>query len=261
MATAHLITKREVLQDSLKVFDPLELAAPVTICAKLLMQTLWQKHLERDELLEPELHEQWHSIISDIKKLPLLHINRHYFTVTYEKHNVQLHLFADANTKAYGAVAFLKLRQESSFVMAKIRVTPLKRPTLPRWELMAALNSSSLAIDSLQLHGTPVFIWTSSQVVLHWNHSKKTLPQFVSSLVSAFHNVLPSASWRFCSSSDNPANLLTRGITYDQLQSSLMWLNRPPWLLSDNLWPKWKPTEALQLQVSLVEAEEAAQPG
>ena len=263
LATVHLITKREVLQDSLKVFDPLGLVVPVTIRAKLLMQALWQKHLEWDEPLEPELCEQWHSIISDIKKLPLLHINRRYFTVTYEKHNVQLHLFADASTKAYGAVAFLKLRQESSFVMAKTRVAPLKRPTLPRLELMAALTASNLAkfiIDSLQLHATPVFIWTDSQIVLHWIHSKKTLPQFVSSRVSVIHNVLPSASWRFCPSSDNPADLLTRGITYDQLQSSLMWLNGPPWLLSDSLWPTWKPTEALQLQVSLIEAEEAAQP-
>ena len=103
LAAVHLITKCEVLQDSSKVFDP------VTIRAKFLMQTLWQKHLEWDEPLEPELCEQWHSIITDIKKLPQLHINRRYLSVAYEKHNVQLHLFADVSTKAYGAVAFRRL--------------------------------------------------------------------------------------------------------------------------------------------------------
>ena len=91
LAAVHLITEYEVLQDSLKMFDPLGLAVLVTIHAKLLMQTLWQKHLEWDEPLEPELCKQRHSIISDIKKLTRLHINRHYFMVTYEKHNVQLH--------------------------------------------------------------------------------------------------------------------------------------------------------------------------
>ena len=179
------------------------------------------------------------------------------------ENNVQLHVFVDASTKAYGAVAFLKLQQESSFVMAKSRVAPLKRLTFPRLELMAALTATHLAkfiIDSLQLHNTSVFMWTDSQIVLYWIHNKKTLPQFVSSQVSKIHNVLPSASWRFCSTNNNPADLLTRGITYDQLQSSLMSLKGPPWLLSDNLWPEWKPTEALQLQVSLVEAEETAQP-
>ena len=39
-----------------------------------------------------------------------------------------------------------------------------------------------------------------------------------------------------------------------------MWLSGPPWLPSESLWPEWKPTDNLQLQVSLVEAEEAAQP-
>jgi len=34
----HLVTKREVLQDLLKVFDPLGFAAPVVIRAKILMQ-------------------------------------------------------------------------------------------------------------------------------------------------------------------------------------------------------------------------------
>ena len=147
--------------------------------------------------------------------------------------------------------------------MAKTCVAPLKHPTLPRLELMAALTATHLAkfiIDFLQLHNTSVFMWTDSQIVSYWIHSKKTLPQSVSSRVSEIHNVLPSASWRFCSANDNPADLLTKGNTYDQLQSSLMWLKDPPWLLSDNLWPEWKPTEALQLQVSLVEAEETAQP-
>ena len=147
--------------------------------------------------------------------------------------------------------------------MAKTRVAPLKRPTLPRLELMAALTATHLAIfiiDTLRLHNIPVFIWTDSQIVLYWIHSQKTLPQFVSAQVSEIYNVLPSASWRFCSTNDNPADLLTRGITYDQLQSFLMWLNGPPWLLSENQWPERKPTEALQLQVSLVETEEATQP-
>jgi len=39
-----------------------------------------------------------------------------------------------------------------------------------------------------------------------------------------------------------------------------MWLKGPPWLLFDNLWPVWKPTDVLLLQVSLVEAAEIAQP-
>ena len=40
LAHDHLVTKREVLQDLSKVFDPLAFIAPVVIQAKLLMQQL-----------------------------------------------------------------------------------------------------------------------------------------------------------------------------------------------------------------------------
>jgi len=124
------------------------------------------------------------------------------------------------------------LQQESSFVMANY--SPLKSPTLPHLELMAALAATHLEkfiTDSLQLCNNSIFIWTDSQVVLYWINSKKSLPQFVSSKVSEIHNTLPSASWRFCSTIGNPADLLTLMTNYS-----------PPWsgfmAHPDNLWPE-----------------------
>ena len=40
-----LVTKREVLRESSKVFDPLGLLSPVTIKARVFMQTLWQHNV------------------------------------------------------------------------------------------------------------------------------------------------------------------------------------------------------------------------
>ncbi len=221
-----LTTKREVLQESSKVFDPIGLTAPVTIRSKLLMQKLWQRHTEWDEPLDNELHKEWQGIVNDIKQLPHFTITRSYFTTTFDTHSVELHLFADASVKAYGSVAFLLLQQQTSFVMAKSRVAPLKQCTLPRLELMAALVAARLAkfiISSLKLQRAPTFIWTDSQIVLYWIRSSKKLPQFVSHRVAEINQSIPSASWNYCPTNDNPADLLTRGLTFDQFKSSLLW--------------------------------------
>ena len=119
-----LITKREVLQQSSKIFDPLGFLSPVTIQAKLLMQTLWQKHVDWDEPLEKDLQDEWHTIAKDIQDATMMTIPRRYFTT--EDVSPQLHVFADASTKAYGAVAYLQVNSHTSFVMAKTRVAPLK---------------------------------------------------------------------------------------------------------------------------------------
>jgi len=57
-----LITKREVLQQSSKIFDPLGYLSPVMIQAKLLLQQLWQPNVQWDGPLPQPLQEQWVSV-------------------------------------------------------------------------------------------------------------------------------------------------------------------------------------------------------
>ena len=82
-----------------------------------------------DEPVEKEVAKEWQAIVTDILKLPNFPIARWYFTTTS---HMELYVFADASTKAYGAIAFLCRKQESltSFVMAKSTVAPLKALTL-----------------------------------------------------------------------------------------------------------------------------------
>ena len=148
--------------------------------------------------------------MDDIKQLPHFTINRPYFTTTFDTHSVELHLFADASIRAFCSVTFLLLRQQSSFVMAKTCVAPLKHCTLPRLELMATLVAARLAkfmINSLKLRSTPSFIWTDSQIVSYWIHSSKKLPHFISHHVAEIHQSIPSTAFNYCPTNDNPAHL------------------------------------------------------
>ena len=63
-------------------------------------------------------------------------------------------------------------------------------------------------------------------------------------------------SWRFCPIEDNPADLLTRGITSLQLKSSRLWEHGPQWLPSHTSWPTWKFSPTIGLQALAVTATE-----
>ncbi|XP_058817082.1 uncharacterized protein LOC131680381 [Topomyia yanbarensis] len=57
--SAAVITKRIVLSDVSRLFDPLGLVGPVIIQAKIFIQELWKQECSWDEPLLPELQEYW----------------------------------------------------------------------------------------------------------------------------------------------------------------------------------------------------------
>ena len=63
---SKLVTKREVLQQSCKTFDPIGFATPVTIRVKILIQTLWKKGVDWDEPLDNVLCQEWFSIFNSL---------------------------------------------------------------------------------------------------------------------------------------------------------------------------------------------------
>jgi len=149
------------LQQSSKIFDPLGYLSPVTIQAKLLLQQLRQANVQWDEPLPQPLQEQWILVASKIQNATNILICRQYLTTEGPITVDQIHIFADASTKAYGAIAYLRTGNLTAFIMAKTRVAPLKELTLPRLELMAAAVATRVSIfvvDSLSLQDVPLFL-------------------------------------------------------------------------------------------------------
>ena len=195
---------------------------------------------------------------TDIREATSTSIARRYFTSEDNQSLYQLHIFSDASTKAYGAIAFICNGTSTRFVMAKTRVAPLKQLTLPKLELMAALigaRLSSFIMNTIKLSPSVVHLWTDSQIVLYWLQSEKRLNQFVSHRVTEILQLTTSAAWRYCPTADNPADLLTRGVTSVQLQSSLLWRFGPQWLTTRDNWPAWLPSTALHMQAAVLNSE------
>ena len=225
----NLVTKREVLRESSAIFDPLGLVSPVTIKARIFIQNLWQQQLQWDELLQQNDQDQWLTITKEIGEATSTSIDRQYFTENTQSSR-QLHVFTDASMKAYGAVAFLCSKSSTSFVMSKARVAPLKQLTLPKLELMGALTGARLSYfisQALDLPPSTVHLWSDNQIVLYWLKSEKKLHQFVSHRATEIRQLTSTATWKYCPTVENLADLLTRGITVVQMQSSLLWHHGP----------------------------------
>ncbi|XP_070546927.1 uncharacterized protein [Ptychodera flava] len=235
----YLATKREVTQVTASLFDPLGYLSPVQVKAKTFIQDIWKRNLDLDEPLETDLANRWKHIVSDFNASTEIKIDRRYFAENTSADH-ELHVFADASCKAYGAAAYLRRGDKTSLVMAKTRVAPIKELSLPCLELMAALVGSRLlrfVQDALQdkVNITDRTLWSDNQCVIHWiTRRDKKLPVFVANRVKEIRNV--PCTIKYCPTKDNPADLLTRGISTRELEKSNLWWQGPPWLKQGD-WP------------------------
>ncbi|XP_065917809.1 uncharacterized protein [Dysidea avara] len=250
--TQHsLATKRDVLKDVSKLFDPLGFVSPITMSFKVFLQELWQHKLDWDEPLPDDLKTRWATIATSLQSIQTLPIYRPY--LSSDAGCRELHVFVDASKKGYGAVAYICQDGKSSLIMSKSRVAPIRELTLPKLELMAAVIGSRLLnfiLTSLSpiYNNIPIYMWSDSQIVLYWIDSSKKLPQFVSHRVTEINQTVPVTSWKYCPTGDNPADLLTRGLTTDQFNATLhLWMNGPTWLRVQHQWPTWQQSDISHL--------------
>lgn len=203
------------------------------------MQKLWQLKTTWDEPLDDGFQAQWRDIATDLKATAQFSVSRRYFNVCLS--HPTIHCFADASQHAYGAIVFLVQNSQVSFVIAKARVAPLKSLTIPRLELMAALVATRLTHFVLKaIPSDTVHMWSDSQIVLHWLNSQKPLPVFVRHRTAEIQSLLPQANWSYCPTSENPADLLSRGTTTEMLMSSPLWNYGPAWLTNPSQWPSFQ---------------------
>ncbi|XP_076291065.1 uncharacterized protein LOC143214212 [Lasioglossum baleicum] len=241
-------TKRAVLSNIARLFDPLGWVTPTTVYAKILMQQLWVQKCSWDSPLPPVLLERWERYRLELPVLNSLSISRW----THQDVNIsscQLHGFTDASTLAYAAAVYLRLVTSSgqiviSLLAAKSKVAPVKPLTVPRLELSAALLLTHLVVFIRQsLHelpeNVPFYCWTDSTITLCWlRQPASKWKTFVANRVAQINSTLPDAIWRHVPSEENPADCKSRGLLPSQLLAHDLWWTGPSWLkLSTEHWP------------------------
>jgi hypothetical protein len=89
---------------------------------------------------------------------------------------VQLHNFSDASEIGYGSASYLRTefidgRVTCSLVFGKSRTAPLRKISIPRLELQAAVLSvriSEIMQREIEITFSKICYWTDSEVVLKY---------------------------------------------------------------------------------------------
>lgn len=239
-------TKRGVLSTISQLFDPLGLLGPVMISAKILMQKLWALKLSWDEPLPESQRKIWQEFANQLSYVNKIHIDRKIIDTSCNIHNnvYELHGFCDASKSGYGACIYLRTKNENglfsvNLICAKSRVAPLKTITIPRLELCGAVLLSNLLTKVKNHINLPIqqcYYWTDSTIVLSWLKGNAVdWKVFVAHRVSEIQSLTDINQWHHVTSNNNPADILSRGITPAKLLNATIWWHGPPYLLSEHL--------------------------
>jgi len=198
------------------------------------MQQLWQLKVNWDDPLNTEVKEHWQGIQQNLPMIRCMLIDR--LVLSEEKvTKVELHGFSDESELAYGACLYIRSidvhgKITTKLLCSKSRVAPLKRLSLPRLELYAAVLLADMyqaSSRALKVSFNKIRFWTDPMVVLAWLSSPATRwKTFVANRVSHIHEITAVENWNHISSKENPADLVSRGVDANTL----------------NGYSKWKPT-------------------
>lgn len=208
-------TKRKVLSEISKLFDPLGWMAPFVIKAKVLMQRICQheKCNNWNDELPSDLLGQWIDIFEQMKQPIPVQVPR-WIGLSNDMVKVELRCFADASTRAYCSAIYLRVvlmngQIKCTLVAAKTKVAP-QNPliTIPRLELCAAVLLKRLqkrVLIGLQLENYSVHAWSDSKICFSWLATQPSKwSVFVAHRVSEIQKELPFSQWAFVSTSENP---------------------------------------------------------
>ena len=234
------LTRRGLLSLTSSLYDPLGFVAPVTLSAKLILQSLCRKGLQWDEPIPDCEAKQWAEWDESLSHLSTVRIPRCIKPATIGiEFSVELHHFADGSEKAYGTASYVKVYDNKghsnvSLLMGKARLAPLKTVSIPRLELSAAVvavRMHQMIMRELDLKVDKSVFWTDSESTLKCIHNTKTrFKTFVANRLAVIHDATQPQDWRYVPSELNPADVASRGIQPNESTRLQFWLDGPEFL-------------------------------
>ena len=192
--------------------------------------------MEWDEELQPTEQARWLSLFREMEQLNDVEFQR-CITPIDTVGKPMLCIFSDAPEAAFGACVYVRWQLSNGdyqvqFVTAKSRVAPLKKLSVPRLELQAAVMATRLYTavkEEMKLQvGRTVFM-TDSTIVLAWIRSQaRGFKQFVSVRIGEILTKSDPGQWKHVPGDMNPADDISRGVSVKELM--YRWTQGPEFL-------------------------------
>jgi transposase len=159
--------------------------------------------------------------------------------------STELHLFCDGSGIAFGAVAYQVFdygtHKESAFILSKKKCNSLRKRSIPQVELLSAVVSSRMfyTLNGL-VQFDEVYYWSDSLCTLYWIKKEgQRYGVFVMNRITEINDLTEPQHWRHVPTEDNPADKVTRGLSFDKFKVDKVWQCGPEWLLKQkDWWPK-----------------------
>ena len=254
LPTNYSKTKRGLMSDISRVFDILGWVSPAILQMKVQYQELWALEIGWDDSLPKSIekkHSKWRA------QLPILaehQLPRPYYLGAEQTVTIELHGFADASMKAYGAVCYLRSTYQHHpplirLVTSKTKVAPRVKPSnndsqpkglsISRLELCGAHLLSKLLLQvmtTLKISVEQVHAWTDSSCVLSWlDGNPRDYQVFVTNRVAQILDTIPPQHWKHIPTGQNPADAASRGMYPAELAQHQLWWEGPDLLHQEPL--------------------------
>ena len=171
----NILTKRFIVGKVAEVLDPLGLASPFIVQAKILIQGLWTMGLGWDDRITHKTSirtKEWFLELEELKEIKV--------PISLREPKVEtsstVHTFVDASNSAYEAVSYLRCEYAEelysvSIIASKNKVAPLTPMTTPRLKLLVPIVGLHLTTSITRAFDIPISdvnFWSDSMDGLYW---------------------------------------------------------------------------------------------
>lgn len=241
------VTKRQILSQVNGFYDPLGLASPVIIQAKIMMAQLWKiDGLEWDDSIPDIEYRKWIDFFYKLFEMEKLTFNRCLKPIDAIGDPYCI-TFSDASEEAYGAVTYVRWRLpngtfESRLVAAKSKVKPRNKVTIVRMELNAAVVASRLQdfiCKHMRYKFDKKYLFVDSAIV-HAMVKKESygFNTYVAVRVGEIQTNTNPTDWHWIDSTNNIADWITRPKSPADIDDKSPWQIGPSFLRKpEEEWP------------------------